>query len=456
LSREPILPRFTKEIPIAIEEEPAYGYETPWATYLLIAANVAVYLVTSSSSFFMQSSEAWISRLGFIPLGLLSDPAHLYRVFTAMFTHAGILHILFNMYFLYLFGRAVERSMGHWRYLLHYFLSGLVAAIVHTVFMFLLAPSGLSIPSIGASGAISGVLGAYLILYPGTRLAACMFFFIIPFCFELSAAIWILFWFMLQVLEGFYLAASSAVAFFAHAGGFVAGIALLPVLIDRRRLALLRSLASARRLFGFIVFIPVYYLRRGLSLVTKTLLLVLVSALLLGALTAYVYTPSSFTTMTYRVHWVGDGTENAYLGIINWNHILTAGDTIDSKVLLDILASSGLLFSTEHRGATIPRVLVGPEKMILSLGPRYTISISYVLLVKNAYYTSKGVLEKALVDTQVMTPHGPGSLKAELALQGIYNGLTILELMNLVSLAAILGSMIVVAYKDEELVITPE
>ncbi len=441
---------------MAIEEEPIYSQEAPWATYLLIGINTIVYLVTSAPSFFVQTSEAWISRLGFIPLGLLSDPSHIYRVFTAMFTHADILHILFNMYFLYLFGRAVERSMGHWRYLIHYFVSGIIAAIVHTVFMFLLAPSGLSIPSVGASGAISGVLGAYLMLYPGTRLAACMFFFVIPFCFELSAALWILFWFMLQVFEGFYLAASSAVAFFAHAGGFVGGIALLPILIDRRRLAILRSLASARRLFGFIVFMPMYYIRRGLSLMTKATLLVLISMLLLGALTAFVYTPNSFTTMTYDVRWLGDGGENAYLGIINWHRVLTAGDTIDSKVLLDILADSGLLFSPKRGGLVIPRLLVGPAHMTLYLGPRYSIGINYVLVITNAHYTVQGILERATISAQVVTPQGPGSLKAELALRGIYNGLTILELMNLVSLAAILASMIIVAYKDEELVITPE
>ena len=456
MDRKPTLPRFTSEIPIAIEEGPVYGHEVPWATYAIILANIAVYAITSAGSFFMQSSEAWISRLGFIPLGLLSGPAHFYRVFTAMFTHADILHILFNMYFLYLFGRAVERSMGHWRYLIHYFISGMVAAIVHTVFMFLLAPSGLSIPSVGASGAISGVLGAYLILYPGTRLAACMFFFIIPFCFELSAALWILFWFMLQVLEGFYLAASSAVAFFAHAGGFVAGITLLPILIDRHRLAFLRSLASARRLFGFIVFIPMYYVRRGLSVLTKTLLLVLISMLLIGAVSAFVYTPTSFTTITYNIRWLGDGSEHAYLGIVNWRHAITAGDTIDSKVLLDMLSDTGALFNPKYAGKTVPRLLLGPNEMKLNLGPRYIIGISYIVLIEGTHYNSKGVLSDAIIRAQVTTPHGAGSLKAELSLAGIYDGLLILELLNLVSLAAILGSMVVVAYKDEELVITPE
>lgn len=456
MGKEPRLPRFTNEIPIAIEEEPVYTRETPWATYLLIGINIIVYMITSASSFFMQSSEAWISRLGFIPLGLLSNPTYIYRIFTSMFTHANILHILFNMYFLYLFGRAVERSMGHIRYIIHYLVSGIIASIVYTVFMFTISPSGLTIPSIGASGAISGVLGAYLMLYPGTRLAACMFFFIVPFCFEFSAALWILFWFMLQVLEGFYLAASSTVAFFAHAGGFVAGIAFLPILIDRHRLATLKELASARRLFGFIVFTPLYYLRRGLSLLTKTILLVLISTLLLGAVASFAYIPKSFVTMTYGVHWIGDGNESAYLGIINWHKILTAGDTIDSKVLLDILANSGLLFAPSRGKIVIPRLLLGPTHMLLQLGPHYSISISYILLIKNAYYTAKGVLERAAISTQVMTPQGPGSLKAYIRLKSIYNGAAILELMNLVSLMAILGSMIVVAYKDEELVITPE
>ncbi|BEP18653.1 hypothetical protein PYJP_20050 [Pyrofollis japonicus] len=447
------LPKFTNEIPLAIEEEPTYGYETPWATYAIIFLNVAVYAITSAQNFFIQSTDYWISRLGFLPLGLLSDTTHFYRIFTAMFTHADILHILFNMYFLYLFGRAVERTMGHTRFVIHYLISGIFAAIIHTLFMYILSPAGLSIPSVGASGAISGVLGAYLLLYPGTRLAACMFFFIIPFCFELSAALWILFWFMLQVFEGFYLAASSTVAFFAHAGGFVAGIAFLPMFIDRHRLAVLKTLASARRLFGFIIFVPMYYIKRGLNPLTKTVLLVLISMLLIGSLTPLIYT-KNFTTATYTVHWNKDGSEKAYLGVLD-SHIITAGDTIDSKVLLDVLVNSGIIYNPKLAGREVLGPLIQLGHMTLQLGI-HSIEAKYAITAHSIVYDKSGLMRAASLIVNIVTPQGGGTLNAKLELARLQNATTFIELIGLATLLVIIGSMIVVAFKDEELVITPE
>ncbi len=256
---------------------------TPIATYALIAANVLVYFVTAGPNFLLATSESWIDLLGFSPILLLVDPSQYYRLLTAMFVHADIFHIFFNMYFLYLFGKAVEESIGSVRFLLLYLVSGLLASVFHVVFSYLLGgPISLTIAAVGASGAISGVLGAYLLIYPGARMQAC-FFFILPLCFLTSAATFLLFWFALQVFYG-YTTIGAGIAFFAHAGGFVGGVALLPVFADKARLSAIRFRYQWLSGEGFSP--------GGLSPATKALFSVLTLALVVGAGAAYLYSAS--------------------------------------------------------------------------------------------------------------------------------------------------------------------
>jgi membrane associated rhomboid family serine protease len=140
--------------------------------------------------------------------------------FTSMFLHGGFLHILGNMWFLYIFGDNIEDRLGHIRYLIFYLLCGVVAGLVH-----LLTNWNSKIPTIGASGAISGVMGAYLILYPHARILTLIpIFFFFQF-FELPAFIFLGYWFLIQLLSaGLSPGNIGGIAFWAHIGGFVIGL----------------------------------------------------------------------------------------------------------------------------------------------------------------------------------------------------------------------------------------
>lgn len=154
---------------------------------------------------------------------------------SSMFLHGGWLHILGNMLYLWIFGDNVEDSMGHFRYLLFYLLSGTIAGLAHI----LINPSS-TVPTIGASGAIAGVLGAYFILFPRARIIT-----LVPFGFflqimELPALIFLGFWFVLQFLYGTFALttvgqAAGGVAWWAHIGGFAAGMVLIFLFRKKRR-----------------------------------------------------------------------------------------------------------------------------------------------------------------------------------------------------------------------------
>jgi len=146
----------------------------------------------------------------------------LYTLFTSMFMHAGWLHLLGNMLFLYVFGDNIEDAFGHVGYLVFYIISGLAAALAYIVSILLVPAIGdLAAGLVGASGAISGVLGAYIVLYPKTRIISLVFYVILP----VPAIIFLGVWFILQWFYGFF-DISGGVAYWAHIGGFIAGMIL--------------------------------------------------------------------------------------------------------------------------------------------------------------------------------------------------------------------------------------
>lgn len=162
-------------------------------------------------------------------------------LFTSMFMHEGWLHILGNMIFLWVFGDNVENSMGHLRYLVFYFLCGLGASALEIA-----TSAGSTTPGLGASGAIAGVLGAYLMLYPRSRIGTLIPIFIIFIPVRLPAWILIGFWFAVQLLDGVITLSSrvasqtGGVAYWAHVGGFITGAVLVwlfrhPQRVDRMR-----------------------------------------------------------------------------------------------------------------------------------------------------------------------------------------------------------------------------
>jgi membrane associated rhomboid family serine protease len=146
---------------------------------------------------------------------------------TNMFLHGGWLHILGNMWFLYLFGSTVEDRMGHIRFLIFYLLSGIAASAAY--FMIDIHST---IPAFGASGAIAGVMGAYIVMFPTARIITLFFILFLPFFIEISAFFYIGFWFILQLFSGTLSFAShhsgGGIAWWAHIGGFITGILLLP------------------------------------------------------------------------------------------------------------------------------------------------------------------------------------------------------------------------------------
>jgi membrane associated rhomboid family serine protease len=155
---------------------------------------------------------------------------NLYTLITSIFLHGGIFHIGGNMLFLYVFGDNVEDAFGHLPYLLFYLICGLVADFVHI--LSLSTSAGLLIPTLGASGAISGVMGAYILLYPRARIETLIITFVVTIV-SIPAVFFLGFWFLLQILYS-WLDLSGNVAYWAHIGGFIAGL-ILGLTVRRKR-----------------------------------------------------------------------------------------------------------------------------------------------------------------------------------------------------------------------------
>src|SRR5712692_1135386 len=228
-------------------ENPRFGLAI--ATAAIIALNLLVWIAIERVGAGATLPNT-LCTLGLIPLGegiactMGSVPAWLTPL-TSMFMHGGWFHLIGNMWFLWLFGRNVEDVMGPARYTVFYLLAGLAAAATQV-----LADPGSALPMVGASGAISGVMGAYVVLFPKVRVHVLIFLGIFVTTVTLPAYMMLGYWFLLQVLGGSVnalQAAGGGVAFAAHVGGFLAGALLVSAfksrtLLDRRE----ELLASAR------------------------------------------------------------------------------------------------------------------------------------------------------------------------------------------------------------------
>jgi membrane associated rhomboid family serine protease len=222
------------------DDAPRYG--TPYVNYFLLVLNILVFLYEVALP--GRTRELLVFEFGLIPskVTALFSSAHvmppevaLVPILTSMFHHASILHVLSNMWVLYIFGDNIESYLGHFKYLIFYLLAGVAASLVHILFNL-----NSTIPSVGASGAIAGVMGAYFVLYPSARVLTLMPFI---FIFFLWLPAWIVlgYWFLIQFLSGAATAIATAsettggVAFWAHVGGFVAGIAMIKLFPARSR-----------------------------------------------------------------------------------------------------------------------------------------------------------------------------------------------------------------------------
>jgi membrane associated rhomboid family serine protease len=201
-------------LPIGDEASPRRSF--PIITIALIVVNVLVFFNELSGG------EAFIIRWSFIPARFISSPsADFITIFTSMFMHAGWLHLGGNMLYLWIFGDNVEDNFGHFKFLAFYILCGLVAAFSQFFFS-----QNSNIPTLGASGAIAGVLGAYFIMFPRHRVLVLVPIGIV----RISAVLVIGFWIVLQAISGLgslsTASSTGGVAYLAHVGGFVAGFFL--------------------------------------------------------------------------------------------------------------------------------------------------------------------------------------------------------------------------------------
>jgi len=204
----------------------------PFVNYLLILANIGVFLFQVLAGPY---EEALVYEFALIPYNFVSSLsiANIGDIFTSMFMHAGLAHIGGNMLYLWIFGDNIEDSMGHGKYILFYLVGGIVASITH-----ILTNPGSQIPTVGASGAIAAVLGAYLVLYPQSRVLT-----IIPLGFfirmtTIPAGIVLGMWFVLQLFSGVLSIGGpdvGGVAFWAHIGGFVAGVVMAKLMGKQRK-----------------------------------------------------------------------------------------------------------------------------------------------------------------------------------------------------------------------------
>lgn len=199
---------------------------TPVVTLVLIGINVICFLFEVSLAPY--GRHAFIEHYALIP-----DRLYLPSFITSMFLHGGWLHLIGNMWFLWVFGSHIEDAMGSGRFIAFYLISGVASAAVQVV-----TSLGSPVPTIGASGAIAGVMGAFLVLYPRVRVLTLIFIVFFITTYELPAALLLIYWFALQLLSGLgSLAAvtqAQSIAWFAHVGGFLAGILLIKLFSGNR------------------------------------------------------------------------------------------------------------------------------------------------------------------------------------------------------------------------------
>lgn len=202
------------------------SHSTATVTGSLIAVNVLVFLYQVWLD--PVSTNEFIFRYGVVP-----DRLNPITLFTSMFLHGGWLHLIGNMWFLWIYGDNVEDVLGHGKFLMFYLACGLAAALMHVFFN-----SFSRIPTVGASGAIAGVMGAYLLKFPHARIVTLVFIFVFITTIEIPAALILVYWLVIQLFSGigsigYADATQGGVAWWAHIGGFVAGMILIKLLPSR-------------------------------------------------------------------------------------------------------------------------------------------------------------------------------------------------------------------------------
>jgi rhomboid family protein len=196
-------------------------------TVMIIALNLFIFIWTQTLPTYSQN--LFIQHYAMVP-----DHLRLTSLVTSMFLHGGWLHVIGNMWFLWVFGSHIEDVMGAPRFLLFYLTCGVVSAVVQ-----LAMSLGSPVPTLGASGAIAGVMGAFLVLYPRVRVTTLIFIVFFVTTVEIPAAFMLIYWFVIQLVSGLFSSGSfsdsGGVAWFAHVGGFLVGLFLIRLFPNTRR-----------------------------------------------------------------------------------------------------------------------------------------------------------------------------------------------------------------------------
>ena len=432
--------------PTSVETRPL---GKPIVTYIIIAVNIVVYLLTSYENGFIQVSEYWISIAALPPITLLFN--EWYRLFTSMFLHGNIFHILFNMYFLFIFGREVEGILGWFRYLILYILSGLVASVFHIGFTGVLGISNLFIPALGASGAISGILGAFLMLYPHRDMTVCWFIWFIPWCFTAKAVYLLLIWFGMQIILGY--TSAQGVAFFAHAGGFIGGIVLLyPILpswIKAERV---------RMIYNYFIGEYILVRRRGIERDAKLLFLIFIALLLIGSIYSMYYSYGMESDLyTYMINVYSEGYSSTDYAIYSVSKgVLTYPPSSYPRIVWNRLYWAGLIeYKPSYEGPLhIDSNIIAGE---------YNIKIR-LRLDASAVYDSNGILKymDGSMVTDVLLIRGiqiglRRGVSFNFNIEGYGPlgsvGMELVSPMALLSSVILVGSFYIISYKDREIVI---
>lgn len=201
---------------------------TPIVTVILISLNILVFL-------FQVSLDPYERNFFIASYGIIPDRLHYVSILTSMFLHGGWLHLIGNMWFLWIYGDNVEDILGHGKFALFYLLCGIAAAIVH-----ILMNADSRIPTVGASGAIAGVMGAYLVKFPHSKILTLVPIFVFFTTVEIPAVFMLIYWFAIQIFSGvgsvgYSNVGKGGVAWFAHIGGFLAGMLLVYLLGTKDR-----------------------------------------------------------------------------------------------------------------------------------------------------------------------------------------------------------------------------
>lgn len=210
---------------LPIGDDNPYRRRFPIITYMLIALNVLFFFAE------LDGGDPFILKWSFVPAHFLANPtANFLTIFTAMFLHAGWIHLGGNMLYLWIFGDNVEDRFGSGRFLVFYLLCGIAATFTQLAF-----EGRSTIPNLGASGAIAGVLGAYILMFPRSQIEVLMGIFIVPMPALIVIGLWIILQFYSGLASVSHAAAADGVAYMAHIGGFIAGFFLTPFMRERYR-----------------------------------------------------------------------------------------------------------------------------------------------------------------------------------------------------------------------------